>query len=84
MTVFVILLWFTPNIFIPNWKIDKQEGQNYITKGFYSENKNSLDVLFVGSSNMYRDITPMTLYAKYGITSYTFGNTSARAWNIYY
>lgn len=84
MTVFVILLWFTSNIFIPNWKIDKQEGQNYITKGFYSENKNSLDVLFVGSSNMYRGITTMTLYAKYGITSYTFGNTSARAWNIYY
>ena len=84
MTVFILLLLFTSNIFIPNWKIDKQEGQTYITKGFYSEKKNTLDVLFVGSSNMYRGITPMTLYDKYGITSYTFGNASARAWNIYY
>ncbi len=84
MCVFILLLSFTSKVFTPYWKIDKQEGQTHISKGFYSEKENTLDVLFVGSSNMYRGITPMTLYDKYGITSYTLGNASARAWNIYY
>lgn len=84
MCVFILLLNFTSRVFTPYWKIDNKEGQTHITRGFYSERRNTLDVLFVGSSNMYKGVSPMVLYDKYGITSYDLASPSARAWNIYY
>lgn len=40
--------------------------------GFYSEKKNSIDVVFVGSSQIFCDINPNVLWNEYGITSYDF------------
>lgn len=36
----------------------------------YDEPNNTLDVLFVGHSEIYYDISPMEMYNKYGFTSY--------------
>lgn len=46
-----------------------------IVDGFYQEEKNSMDVLFVGSSNMFCTIDPVTLYEEQGITAYDFGSS---------
>lgn len=37
---------------------------------FYSEEKNSMDVIYLGSSHVYSGISPIQIYAKYGITGY--------------
>ena len=66
-TVVVVLLfalifsWVTL-VFLPD------KGQTII--GFYREPKDSLDVLFVGSSPVRWGISPLTLWHEYGFTSY--------------
>lgn len=47
-----------------------------IINGFYEEEKNSIDVIFIGSSNCFCTINPMILYDKYGITAYDFASSS--------
>lgn len=47
-----------------------------IINGFYEEEKNSLDVIFIGSSNCFCTVNPLILYDKYGITSYDFASSS--------
>ena len=39
------------------------------TKGFYDLNKNSVDVIFIGTSHCYSSFSPQELYNKYNITS---------------
>lgn len=47
-----------------------------IVNGFYSEKRNSIDLLVIGSSNSFCTIDPVTLYEDYGITAYDFGSSS--------
>lgn len=42
--------------------------------GFYSLEKNSLDVLFVGSSNVHCNINPNVIWNENGVTSYDFSS----------
>lgn len=51
------------------------EGEYDVTnkvRGFYKEPENSLDFVFVGSSQLYAHVSPAVLYRDYGITSYDF------------
>ena len=41
-------------------------------KGFYDESKDSLDVVFLGASEVYSDFAPGCAYRHSGITSYLF------------
>lgn len=41
-------------------------------KGFYEEDKQSLDVVYMGASDVYSDIAPGYAYERNGITSYIF------------
>ena len=41
-----------------------------VINGFYAEEKDSLDVVFFGSSQVALGISPMEIYEKYGIKSY--------------
>lgn len=41
---------------------------------FYTEDKDSADVVFIGSSAVYRFISPAQMYAKYGITSLNYAS----------
>ena len=45
---------------------------NVRIEGFYREEANSLDVLFVGASEVYSDYSPVYAYEKYGFTSYNY------------
>lgn len=44
--------------------------------GFYMEDKNSLDVIFLGSSEIYNDFCSAEAYRISGVTSYPFGFAS--------
>lgn len=41
--------------------------------GFLSEDKNTVDMLAIGNSDLYSGFSPMELYSKYGYTSYNTG-----------
>ena len=72
-TLFVIILItilaVSSKIFIPKWHSTEDNMISFIVKGFYEEKKNSLDVMFMGNSDMYRGISPMELWIDYGIKS---------------
>ena len=53
-------------------------------KGFYAEEKNSLDFVFIGSSQMFTSVVPAVLWEEYGITSYDFGANEQPMYLSYY
>ena len=53
-------------------------------ESYYSLPKDSLDVLFIGSSHAYRSIDPSVLYAQKGISAYVLGTPSQPVWNSYF
>lgn len=42
---------------------------------FFSEKQNTIDVIFLGSSHMYRSIYPLDIWHEYGITSWNLGSS---------
>ena len=67
LLVFTLLLSILTLVYYPKWKANTTHGQ---MAGFYREPKNSLDVILLGSCNMYTSFSPVLLYDEYGITSY--------------
>ena len=53
-------------------------------RGFYQEEKDSLDFVFVGSSQLYAHIAPAVLWRDYGITSYDFAANEQPLWISYF
>lgn len=42
-------------------------------RGYRGEPQNSIDVFFVGNSDVYRGVSPMEMYAEHGVTGYVSG-----------
>lgn len=79
----ILFLLITP-IFIPK-TINENLGLYRATlQGFYTEPKNSLDVVFIGDSSIYRGISPIKMWQEYGFTSYDYASPSQRMWDNYY
>ncbi len=51
---------------------------------FYDLPKETVDVLFIGSSHVYKGIDPSVLYEDYGIAAYNLGSASQPIWNSYF
>ena len=79
-----IMLNVTSRIFIPKWLDNDDNMYTWIRKGFYKEKKNSLDLLIVGNSDVYRGVTPIELWDDYGIPAYAYSAPGARIWTNYY
>lgn len=80
----IMLLQLITKIVIPKWITVEDNRMTYIIKGFYEEPKNSLDVIFMGNSDVYRGISPITMWDEYGIVSYNFVSSGQRMWTAYY
>lgn len=52
-------------------------------EGFYAQEKDSLDMVFVGSSNLFSTICPAVLWEEQGITSYVYG-ANEQNWELSY
>ena len=46
--------------------------------------KNTVDVLFIGSSHVFRNIDPSVLYRESGISGFDLGSPAQLIWNSYY
>ena len=83
LVILGVLFFFVTEIL----KDKRVEGEYNVTtkvKGFYAEPDDSLDFVFVGSSQMYADIAPAVLWNEYGITSYDFCANEQPLWISYY
>lgn len=83
ISVGVIIFWMITRIFVPKWtgKIDPATPR---IKGYYLEEKNTIDVLAVGASDVGRGFSPITLWNDYGITSYNLGTSNQTMALAYY
>ena len=53
-------------------------------QSYYKQNKNTVDVLFLGSSKIYCQIDTGILWDEYGMSSFDLGGAEAPTWNSYY
>lgn len=53
-------------------------------ENFYQERRNSIDVLCLGSSHMFVNISPKALWEHHGIASYDLGGSVQPFWNTYF
>ena len=85
LIVIILTILFTISpIFIPKWITGEDNYITQIVRGFYAEKENSLDVMFMGNSDMYRGVSPMVLWDEYGIASYSYTSPGQRTWTAYY
>lgn len=71
--VFILVFIFLSKAFATS-SIPKEDGmESRISKAYRGEDKNSLDVIFVGNSDIYRAVSPVDLYRSTGIASAVAG-----------
>lgn len=85
LALFGILIKVLNEIFTPKWETDgRWEPATQIVDGFYAEEKDTIDVLYLGSSNSFYDINPLIVYEEQGITGYVLGSGEQRLFTSFY
>lgn len=68
-----------------NWLFQMKDVDGcYPVQMFYKQEKNTVDVLCLGSSHTYTNINPAVLWDEYGIASYNLAGSNQPLWNTYY
>lgn len=80
-----ILIFFliTP-IFMPKTINEKKGFYRAFIQGFYTEPKDSLDVIFLGESSVNTAISPIEIWKEAGFTSYAYASPNQKIWDSYY
>lgn len=81
LALFLAVLCFLQALLVPKYMDNTKEGALI---GEYYENAGNNDVVFVGDCEVYENFSPITLYEKYGITSYIRGSAQQMIWQSYY
>ena len=76
-----IVLILLQMLLVPKYMLHSQEGALI---GEYYDNAGSNDVIFIGDCEVYENFSPITLWEKYGITSYIRGSAQQTIWQSYY
>ncbi|MDD6878714.1 MAG: hypothetical protein PUD59_00580, partial [bacterium] len=82
--IFIALLNITSRLFVPKWITEGSSNEKNVVDSFTTLSKNSLDIMFVGNSDMYDAVSPMELWNDYGISSYNYSFPHNRIWLSYY
>ena len=82
--VFFILLFLVVSEVLKDKRIVQEYDASAKVKGFYEDKEDTLDFVFVGSSQLFADIAPAVLFSEYGITSYDFCANEQPLWISYY
>lgn len=82
VTIFaLVFLIFLQRLFMPKYVSEIHEG-NLIAE-YYGEEKKH-DVIFIGDCEVFSNVSPVTLWEDYGITSYIRGSAQQLIWQSYY
>lgn len=79
----LILIVFCGSILQLKWLSGSSPSTVQVTS-FYEEPKNSIDVLLMGSCNLYNAYNPLIMWEKYGVTSYVRGSSDQELWTSYF
>ncbi len=79
--VFLMIFCLLNKLVMPKYMTNLKEGN--MTYEYYKEDKNH-EVIFLGDCEVYANISPLTMYENYGITSYVRGNSQQLIWQSYY
>lgn len=74
-------LAFAQKLLMPKYTKGIVEGN--LIEEYYASEKNH-DVLFIGDCEVYENVSPVTLWEEYGITSYIRGSAQQLIWQSYY
>ena len=74
-------LWFLQRLLQPKYINDIIEGR--LIEEYY-DNAGGNDVIFIGDCECYENISPITMWEEYGITSYIRGSSQQLMWQSYY
>ncbi len=74
-------LYLLQKLLMPKYMSGVVEGA--LIQEYYKE-KSPHDVVFIGDCEVYENISPITLWEKYGITSYIRGSAQQLIWQSYY
>lgn len=77
----ILLLLFLQGLFMPKYVTKIHEG-NLVEE--YYKDQTTHDVIFVGDCEVFSNISPITLWENYGITSYIRGSAQQLIWQSYY
>jgi len=78
--LFLSILCGSILFFMPLFRYDEDAISSGNMAMFYAQDKDTIDVAFVGSSALYRFISPTEMYKNYGVTSMNFATANM---NIY-
>ncbi|MEI6577980.1 MAG: hypothetical protein WCN92_00800 [Eubacteriales bacterium] len=76
LTVFLLFFQAVSVIFIPKAGTNSSAWTKYTTKAYIGERQNSIDVLLIGNSNLYRGFSPVEVWKSYGIACCDAGKPS--------
>ncbi|MCD8146863.1 MAG: hypothetical protein LUD84_06255 [Clostridiales bacterium] len=82
LVIFVLLFHLATELLRSKWTEDNQD--RYVLQNFYDLDEDSLDVLFLGSSQIIYGVDPVELYDYAGISAYCLGGASASLMSNYY
>ena len=77
--IFFILFGFL-NIFLLPKPTKELAVDTSSSIGFYHEDKDTIDVLYIGSSHAFCSFSPIDIYEQYGITGYVRGSSCQKIW----
>lgn len=84
LIVLVAALFASGKIFIPKWTTNSDAYMTNLMQGFYQQEEDSLNVLFVGDSTVYRGVSPLELWNHANVTSYVYASPGQKSWIGYY
>ncbi|MDV3429558.1 MAG: SGNH/GDSL hydrolase family protein [Bacillota bacterium] len=79
--IFVVIMYLFQHLLMPKYMSGIVEGS--LIEEYYKETTKH-DVIFIGDCEVYENFSPITLWKKYGITSYIRGSAQQLIWQSYY
>lgn len=82
--IFVVIFAILTAVLEPKWNYYGNQTQTRV-QAFYRQEKNSHNIIYLGSSFSYCGISPLKIWEEQGITGYVFSNPDQKAWmSAYY
>ena len=77
-----VILFCLQALLVPKYMVGKHKEGALISE--YYDNAGGNDVIFIGDCEVYENFSPITMWEKYGITSYIRGSAQQLIWQSYY
>ena len=84
ITILIILICLLNRVFSP---VGSSEGGWYVAgamRDMYKQDKNTIDVLYVGDSNVYTGVSPLEIYNNIGVTGFSASTPGQDTIGSYY